>query len=101
MVTRSEAVWPRVELLSGVWSEHESPLEAEVKQLTGGKSQRPLSGQSPESVAPSVQHRGAHWGRAVGGAPKYLRSQNLKSTEVESAILKDRTLENINERHRK
>ena len=101
VVTRGQAVMLRLKLLSGVWAERESPLEAEVKQLTRGKSQRHLSRQSPESVAPSVQHGSAHRGGAVGGAPEDLWSQNLKSTEVESAILKDIKFENINDTHRK
>lgn len=89
MVSCGEAVGLRLLLLLHLGPQQELPLKAEVKELTGGKGQRPLSQQSFKSGPPPVKHCGSHGGGAVNRTPEYLRSQNLKSTEVQSAVLKD------------
>lgn len=90
MVSRGEAVRLGLQLLPHLGPQPETALKAEVKQLTGGKGQRLFCLQSFQSVSPSFQHRSSHGSRTVSWTPEDLRSQNLKSTEVQSAVLKDR-----------
>lgn len=77
--------------------QREPAREAEVKELAGGKGQRLLILQSFEPSSPAVQHRGSNGGRTVSRTPEDLRSQNLKATEVERAVLKETRKKEANE----
>lgn len=89
MMSCGEAVGLRLLLLLHLGPQRKPALEAEVKELSAGEAQRVFCQQSFQSSSPPVQHCGSRrWG-GVSRTPEYLRSENLKSTEVQSAVLKE------------
>lgn len=89
MVSCSYAVGLRLALLLHFGPQQEPSLKTEVKQLTGGKSQRFFCHESFESGLPPLKHCSSHCRRRVSRTPEDLRSKNLKATEVQSAVLKE------------
>lgn len=88
MVTRGEPERLWLLLPLHFWPHQEPTLEADVKKLTVRERQRPFRHQSLEARSPPIQHGGACFRPGVVWTPEYLRSKNLKSAEVQRAVLK-------------
>lgn len=88
VMPRGEAVATRPLLLLHFGTQQEATLEVEAEEFAGSESQRLLCEQSAEAGRPPVQHSLSHFGAGVGGAPEDLWRKDLKSTEVQSPVLK-------------
>lgn len=95
MVTGGEAKRLRLLLPLHFLPHQKATLKAEVKEVGVGKRQRLFCRQCLQSRPPPVQHGGASCGLGVSRTPEYLRSQNLKPTEVQRSILKGRRAEQV------
>lgn len=95
MVTRGQPNRLALQLLLHLRPHQKTALEAEVEQVGVGEGQRPFSHQPLQPRPPPLEHGGSLFGLGMSRTPEYLRSQNLKPTEVQGAVLEGTRVEAI------